>query len=163
MEQPDVLGRRIAAALVDLGIVLVVVLLVGGIFGDERAPGEPSSARFGPLDRLLIIGLAFAYYWVTETVWAQTVGKRVMRIRVERVDGSKPNAGATFMRTLLRAVDGLFFYLVGLLAILATGSRRQRLGDMVAKTRVVGADAAPPQPPARPEPPDEDVLAQIMR
>lgn len=164
MEQPDVLGRRIAAALVDLGVVLVIVLLVGGIFGNEKAAGEPDSARFGPLDRLLILVLAFAYYWVAETVWAQTIGKRVMRIRVERVDGSRATAGATFMRTLLRAVDGLLVYLVGLLAILASGSRRQRLGDMVAKTRVVAADTSPPQAPTESKPPDDDdVLAQIMR
>ena len=164
MEQTDVLGRRIAAALVDLGLVLVVLLLVGGIVADEKAAGEPDSARFGPLDRLLILTLVVGYYWVTETVWAQTIGKRVMRIRVERTDGSKATAGPILVRTLLRVVDGIFFYLVGLVAILATGERRQRLGDMAAKTRVV-ADHGPPkpkdEPPERPD--DEDVLAQIMR
>ena len=164
MEQSDVLGRRIAAALVDLGVVLVLLLLVGGIFGDEKAAGETDSARFGPLDRLLIVALVFGYYWVTETVWAQTIGKRVMRIRVERTDGSKATAGPIFVRTLLRIVDGLFFYLVGLVAILATGERRQRLGDMAAKTKVVAGEGPPAPRPDRPERPgDEDVLAQIMR
>lgn len=164
MQQPDVLGRRIAAAIIDLGIVLVILLLVGGIFGNEVGPNDPDSARFGALDRVLILILVFAYYWATEATSGQTLGKRALGIRVVRVDGSKATAGATFVRTLLRAVDGILFYLVALITVLATGQRRQRLGDMAAKTRVVSADAPPDQPDAPPPPPpDEDVIAQIMR
>ena len=162
----DVLGRRIAAALIDLGIVLVLVLLVGGIFGNEATADAPDSARFGALDRLLVIGLAFGYYWATEAVWAQTVGKRAMKIRVARLDGSKPSAGATFIRTLLRLIDGLFFYVVGLIVIFATGERRARLGDLAAKTKVVADDAPPPPPPSserRDRPEDDDILAQVLR
>ena len=163
----DVLGRRIAAGLIDLGIVLVIALLVGGIFGNEPAADAPDSARFGALDRLLVIGLVFAYYWLTETVWAQTVGKRVMKIRVASLDGSKPTAGATFVRTLLRLIDGIFFYAVGLIVIFATGERRARLGDLAAKTKVVADDAPPPPPPAsddrRDRPEDDDILAQVLR
>jgi uncharacterized RDD family membrane protein YckC len=165
MQQSDVLGRRIGAAIIDLGIALLIVLVVGGIVGNEVAADAPVSARFGALDRVLILSLVFAYYWGTETVWAQTLGKRALGIRVERVDGSKATAGATFLRTLLRAVDGLLFYLVGLIAILATGQRRQRIGDLAAKTRVVSATQPHdrPDPPSRPPPDDEDVLGQIMR
>jgi uncharacterized RDD family membrane protein YckC len=165
MEQTDVLGRRIGAAIIDIGVVLVIVLLVGGIVGNDTAPGSPDSARFGALDRLLILILAFGYYWATETLWQQTPGKRALGIHVVRTDGSKPSAGATFVRTLLRIVDSLpAFYIVGLVTIFATGSRRQRVGDLAAKTRVVAVGEQPSDPAARPErPPDEDVLAQIMR
>jgi uncharacterized RDD family membrane protein YckC len=165
MQQTDVLGRRIGAAIIDLGIVILIVLLVGGIIGNDTAAGAPDSARFGTLDRLFILLLSFGYYWVLEAGWGQTLGKRALGIKVVRADGSKPGVGATFVRTLLRAIDGLpGFYLVGLIAILATGERRQRLGDMAAKTRVVAADAPVDAPPAPPPPPsDDDVLAQIMR
>ncbi|HEV2059602.1 MAG TPA: RDD family protein [Solirubrobacteraceae bacterium] len=161
----DVTGRRIAAALIDVGIVLVIVGLVGGIFGNETAADAPASARFGALDRILAICLVFGYYWIAEAVWAQTVGKRVMKIRVVRIDGSKAAAGATFVRTLLRAIDGLFFYLVGLITIFATGERRARLGDLAAKTKVVADDASPPPPPSerRDRPEDDDILAQVLR
>lgn len=161
----DVTGRRIAAGLIDLGIVLVLVGLVGGIFGNETAADAPASASFGALDRILAIALVFGYYWITEAVWAQTVGKRVMKIRVVRTDGSEATAGAVFVRTLLRAVDGLFFYLVGLITIFATGERRARLGDLAAKTKVVAADAPPPPPPSdrRDRPEDDDTLAQVLR
>jgi len=164
MEQPDVLGRRIGAGIIDIGIVIVIVLLVGGIVGNDVSADAPASSRFGALDRTLILVLAFGYYWGTEAIWAQTLGKRALGIMVVRADGSKAGAGATFIRTLLRAVDGILFYLVGLVTILATGERRQRLGDLAAKTRVVAAGHRPDEPPAAPpRPPDEDVLAQIMR
>jgi uncharacterized RDD family membrane protein YckC len=165
MEQTDVLGRRIGAAIIDIGIVIVLVLIVGGIIGNDTAADAPDSARFGAFDRLVILGLVFGYYWVTETVWAQTLGKRALGIRVVRADGSKAGAGPVFVRTLLRIVDAFpAFYLVGFVAILATGPKRQRVGDLAAKTRVVANDARVDEPPAPPPPPsDEDVLSQIMR
>jgi uncharacterized RDD family membrane protein YckC len=164
MEGQDVIGRRIGAGFIDLAVVILLVLLVGGIVGNDVASDAPTSARFGALDRVLILALVFAYYWGTETIWAQTLGKRVLDIRVERVDGTKLTAGATFIRTLLRVVDGFGVYLVGLIVIFATGERRQRLGDLAAKTRVVSA-SAPPAGPEKPPPPpsDEDVIASVLR
>ncbi|HEX8087055.1 MAG TPA: hypothetical protein VF529_22445 [Solirubrobacteraceae bacterium] len=41
------------------------------------------------------------------------------------------------VRTLLRMLDGLFFYAVALAVVLATGQRRQRIGDLAAGTVVV--------------------------
>ena len=165
MQQTDVLGRRIGAGVIDIGIVLVIVLLVGGIVGNDTAPDAPDSARFGTLDRLLILFLAFGYYWISEALWAQTLGKRVLGIRVgarRRLEG-RASARRSCARSL-RAVDGLpAFYLVGLVAIFATGPRRQRIGDLAAKTRVVAADAPTGAAPPPPPPSDEDVLASIMR
>lgn len=44
--------------------------------------------------------------------------------------------GAVVVHNLLRIVDGIFFYLVGLIVMLAT-QRKQRVGDLAAKTVVV--------------------------
>jgi uncharacterized RDD family membrane protein YckC len=166
MQQSDVLGRRIGAALIDIGIVVVLMLLVGGIFGNDAASDAPASARYGALDRVLILCLVFGYFWGTETVWAQTIGKRVLGIRVIAVGGARATAGATLVRTILRIVDFLpVFYIVGLVVVLATGPRRQRIGDLAAKTRVVLAGDRSDEPPSAPPPPtaDEDVISQIMR
>ena len=165
MEHTDVVGRRIGAAVIDIGIIIVIVLLVGGIIGNDTAADAPDSARFGTLDRLVILALLFGYYMVTETVWNQTIGKRVLGIRVVSADGSKPTPGAILIRTVLRIVDAFpAFYLVGFISMYATGSRRQRVGDIAAKTRVVAADAPIDEPPSAPPPPsDEDVISQIMR
>jgi len=165
MEQTDVLGRRIGAGVIDLGIVIVITLLVGGIFGSDVGADAPASSRFGAADRLLILLLVFGYYFGTEAfMGGQTLGKRVLGIRVVRAAGGPAGTGAIFVRTLLRIVDGILLYLVALIAILATGPRRQRLGDMAAKTRVVASDARVDEPQAPPPPPsDEDVISQIMR
>jgi nicotinate-nucleotide--dimethylbenzimidazole phosphoribosyltransferase len=52
------------------------------------------------------------------------------------------------VRTVLRVVDGIGLYIVGLIVMLATGQRRQRLGDMAAGTIIVDASAPPAMPPA---------------
>jgi len=165
MQQSDVLGRRIGAAIIDIGIVFVLLLLLGSLIGSEVGPDAPDSTRFSDLDRLAILCLVFGYYWIPEALWGRTAGKRVLDIRVERVDGSKAGFGATFVRTLVLV---LIDWLVGLIVVLVTGERRARLGDLAAKTRVVAAHGRPgddqPKPPPPPPPPsDEDVLTQIMR
>jgi uncharacterized RDD family membrane protein YckC len=162
----DVLGRRIAAALIDIGIMFVLLALVAGIFGNDTA-GDASvedKIRGGP--SLLFLALMFAYFCVLEKQSGQTVGKRVMKLRVVGVDGGPPAIGAVLIRNLVRVVDWLpFFYLVGAITVFATGERRVRLGDVAAKTRVVAADAPPTAPPpdGGERPGDEDVLAQILR
>ncbi len=165
MQQPDVLGRRIGAAIIDIGIAFLILLVVGGLFGNDVGPDAPDSARFGALDRLLFLALVVAYFIGTETAWGQTIGKKVLALRVVAADGSAPSTRAIVVRNLVRIVDALpAFYVVGAIAFFASGQKRQRLGDMAAKTRVIASDLPPDQPAAPPPPPpDEDVIAQIMR
>jgi len=165
MPGADVIGRRAGAAIIDLGIVLAVLFLVAGIVGTDAGPDASASAQFGPLDRALFVVLTFAYFFVTEAVWAQTLGKRALGLRVVGLDGAKPTAGAVLIRNVVRGVDWLpFFYIVGTVTVFATKHKRQRLGDLAAKTRVVATDAPPDEPSPPPRPPDDEaVLAEILR
>ena len=61
------------------------------------------------------------------------------------MDGRPAGMREIALRTVLRLVDGLFFYLVGLIVMIATGERRGRLGDLVGGTMIVAADAAGPR------------------
>ncbi len=81
------------------------------------------------------------YYFALESGGGHTVGKRLLRLRVVRSDGSEAGLREVGVRTVLRVVDGLFAYLVGLAVMPATGQRRQRLGDLAAGTVVTSADA----------------------
>ena len=45
------------------------------------------------------------------------------------------------VRTVLRVIDGIALYMVGLIVMLVTGERRQRIGDLAASTIVVDASA----------------------
>ena len=50
--------------------------------------------------------------------------------------GATPGIAAAAIRTLLRLIDGLFSYAVAFVTVLVSG-KRQRLGDMAARTLVV--------------------------
>ena len=134
---PKLDNRRVLAAIIDLVVVgagWAVIMAAAGVLG------EPASGIGGGL---LVVGLGWAlyYYFACESGGGQTLGKRVMKIRVVGLDGRPAGMREIALRTVLRLIDGLFFYLVGLIVMIATGERRGRLGDLVGATMIVAADA----------------------
>lgn len=130
------LGSRAAALMLDLLIQgAVALLLILLLASQSHRIGQ--SLTFGLILTLVFI-LYFGYYIVLEGIGAgQTVGKRVVGLRVVGTDGSHCGWGRSILRNLLRVVDWLpMFYAVGIVTILTTRERR-RLGDFVAGTLVV--------------------------
>ncbi len=86
------------------------------------------------------------YAIATEWLWrGQTLGKRLLRLRVVDARGLRLTFAQVVLRNVLRFVDALpLFYLVGGCAALIS-ARGQRLGDLAADTLVVWepAEAAP--------------------
>jgi len=82
--------------------------------------------------------ISIGYGILTEWFWrGQTVGKRVLRLRVMDEQGLRLQPSQIVVRNMLRAVDMLpLFYLVGGVVCLAS-RRAQRLGDIAANTIVV--------------------------
>jgi uncharacterized RDD family membrane protein YckC len=80
--------------------------------------------------------ISLAYYVSCETVLGGTLGKLALGLRVVDGEGDPITWGATVVRNLLRIVDGLFFYLIGAIAVWSSPTR-QRLGDRAAHTYVV--------------------------
>jgi uncharacterized RDD family membrane protein YckC len=132
-----VTGRRVLATLVD-GVVLgFVFALMSMLFGSSSAQGGQVSGSLEGFSALVYFVVVFAYYIVMEGYLGQTVGKMLLGIKVVReANGEVPGVRASAIRTVLRLVDGLFFYLVAFISVLVTG-KNQRLGDMVAHTLVV--------------------------
>lgn len=125
-----VLGARIGAFLVDYVLSLVVAVALGVGFAVLL------QSRGGVF---LGVGLGFvAYFIVPEGLYGQTPGKRLLGVMVVLEDGSPCTMGASFLRNLLRLVDGILNYVVGLVVILLS-DRRQRVGDHVAQIVVVRA------------------------
>ena len=141
MEDPtDVLGRRIGAGLIDLLVVFVLFLVVGLAFGEGEASGGNVSMNLEGVSLIVFFVLLLLYYGLAEATTGQTIGKRVMGIRVvSATDGGAAGPGQVALRTILRLIDGLFFYLIAVIAIAATGKRRARLGDLAGRTAVVRA------------------------
>lgn len=122
---------RALAWLIDLGVRLAVLMVVGMIFG-----------LMGGFGQGLSMVVMFLLYWVypiaLEALWnGQTVGKRALGLRVVSADGAPVGWWPAITRNLLRTVDMLpFGYAMGLIASLFDAHGR-RLGDMVARTVVV--------------------------
>jgi len=69
--------------------------------------------------------------------YGYTLGKRLLRLRVEMDDGRPCILKTIVVRNILRIIDIMpIFYIVGLLFILVTMDRK-RIGDIIAQTVVV--------------------------
>lgn len=126
-------GERILAYIIDSLILVFYIIIAVVIF---TAADLDMDSYF-----LLImtIGLPiFLYHLLWEMFWnGQSPGKAVMKLRVVKVDGSKPAFSSYLLRWLLRIIDlSITSGAVALITILFNG-RGQRLGDIAATTTVI--------------------------
>lgn len=128
------IGYRFVAQLID-GIILFIIYYVVGsaLFGAPTwsvyGAGAASLAALNSL-----IGLYFVFL---EGAAGATVGKMALKMKVVKEDGGPRGLRAPLSRNMLRIVDALpFLYIIGMILI-ARSSKKQRLGDRVARTMVV--------------------------
>jgi len=133
------LGDRFIALLLDTVVVAfawalidVWVLTKWGIFGGGELRITAASLLVGGGLNLLI---AFLYVWILEATLGSTVGKAIVGIGVVNNSGRSAMA-ASAIRNLLRLVDGLGFYLIGML-VASCSKFRRRIGDFCAGTYVI--------------------------
>ena len=124
------LGDRVIAVILDM-------LLVGAVFA---IAGMWLALRWGGLTEsgfslegkpalatMAVTALAaFLYYWLCEGLFGATLGKGIIGIVVRQAGGSRCSLSASLVRNLLRIVDGLAVYLVGLLIAIFSKSRQDR-------------------------------------
>lgn len=144
---PQFDNRRVLAGLIDLVVVAVVAVVVMFAAGVVGGAGTELTLTL----RVVVLAWALFYYFALESGSGQTLGKRIMGLRVLSADGQPAGMRAIGVRTLLRVIDGIGLYVVGLIAMIATGQRRQRLGDLAGGTIVTSADWQP-QSGSRPAP-----------
>lgn len=136
------LGSRVMAYLVDvllLFAIALVVYFVASFFVPEVINDLLGLSRtvMTVLVAVLASGL-WAFWTIFEVVWnGQSPGKRLVRIRVVKSDGSPTTFFTSAVRNLLRIVDFLpTCYPVGLITMLIDKKHR-RLGDLLAGTVLV--------------------------
>ena len=128
------LGSRIGAFLLDGIFITVFYLLllffVGAI--DLLPYNEVVTFVLGPLFTTV---LCFFFWEMLSR--GQTGGKKLLRLRVIRLDGRDPTPADFLVRAVFLIPDVIFT--LGMLAILltVTGRRNQRLGDLIAGTVVI--------------------------
>ena len=145
------LGSRLLAALIDLTICVVALLVVvlAAVALDNRSSNElakeiankpsPSTAWAAAVITIMQFVILWGYYVLFEGLNdGQTPGKRFLRLRAVRDGGYSIGFSASAVRNLLRIVDlqPVFTYLIGIASV-AVSKSGKRLGDMVAGTIVV--------------------------
>ena len=139
----NLLGKRMLAGIIDLIVIIVIGAIMTALFGDfgsdnGNGDGNGFNASLTGLPFVVFVLLSFGYYFLLESASGQTLGKMALGIKVVSVTGERASPGSIAIRTILRIIDGFFFYLVAVL-IIALSGRHQRLGDMAANTVVVSA------------------------
>lgn len=137
--------ERIGAALLDFVIMFGYIMLISFIFSMVAQVAYSSGYGRGSTAYVVVMIILFLpvmfYSLVFETFMnGQSIGKRVLRIKVMRLDGRQPSFGNYIMRWVLRIID-IFLALPvpGLIAIItiAINGKGQRLGDLAAGTMVI--------------------------
>ena len=124
-------GERIAAQLLDYVIMYSYFFVISSISG-----------LFNLSDRgvftVIFLIPVFFYSVLSETfMQGQSFGKKALKIKVVKIDGSQATIGSYIVRWLFRIIDVNIF--TGLIAIITVAVNRkgQRIGDIVAKTSVI--------------------------
>ena len=128
------IGERMLAYLIDLVIqiayfVIVVFILLGDIF---KNPDLSSSIA------LLLISLPVMFYSLVceSTMEGQTFGKKLLKIKVVKIDGYQAGFFDYFVRWIFAIVDIQMGFIPGVIAMVST-KHTQRLGDLAAGTAVI--------------------------
>lgn len=129
-QTPASIGERMAAQLIDWVAMLAYFFLMRYFFD--------MAGLYSTSLTLLFIILPILFYSLLCEVFnnGQSLGKRIMKIRVVMKDGSTPTLGSYLLRWLLWTVDGPTLSFLGVLVILIN-RHNQRLGDLAAGTMVV--------------------------
>lgn len=137
MNKPVGVARRFFAFAVDEMLFFVPISFVIGAYLATVDDGQEVSTALVVLSVIVVAILLLLYFSVLEAYTGKTIGKRMLNIRVVKVDGSPMDMKSALIRNAMRIVAISFNSgLVGAIAIWISPNN-QRLGDMAAKTLVI--------------------------
>ena len=151
--------KRLFAYIIDLFILLIYLVIMKNLYygGFDNVSHDVLQSRIG-IDILTISLPMLLYSLVSELLMhGQTIGKKIMKIRVISLEGGEPTLGQYLIRWMFRAWEWpflfgyvmfstgtLFAYIIttgffGIIVVIIIGvsKKSQRLGDLAANTAVV--------------------------
>jgi uncharacterized RDD family membrane protein YckC len=133
-------GDRIIGQILDMLVQLAYIISVSYLldytgFSDNLDFKDSWSTR---AVYIMIFSPVIIYSLLQESLWeGRTIGKKIMKIKVIKIDGYQAGFGDYLIRWLFRTVDVLIGSgIIGLIFI-ATSKKSQRLGDIAAGTAVI--------------------------
>jgi len=131
------IGPRLAAQIIDAIILSIIFFIIGfGMSGSFTFSFE-NEAAYSIIALNALID--FLYFIVLEGTSGATLGKRLVKMKVVRENGSPCGIRPSFVRNILRIIDELpVLYIIGMILI-SRSDKKRRLGDRVGKTVVIKA------------------------
>ena len=152
--------KRLLAYFIDFGILVLFLFSMKYVLYNEFILDFEESAGFD----ILIISLPMLLYSLLTELWfnGQTLGKKIMSIRVISLEGGEPTFGQFLLRWITKFFEWpfLFGYIafsttslisytfitglfgIAVVIIISVSNKNQRLGDMIAGTVVVNTKSA---------------------
>ena len=134
--EPKLLKRTLAT-IIDYGLYLIFfswLVITYGVPNDEGGYTLSNDPKGWWIFVVWII-----YFPIIESIRGQTLGKLILGLRVVTKNGNPISFGQAFKRHLLDMIDFFFFGVVAFITIKNTPDH-QRVGDLWAKTIVIGGD-----------------------
>lgn len=133
-------GERILASMIDLIIILAYAYIISLII---NALGV-ESYNMDRWSYIAIMGLFFLpimVYTISSELFfsGQTLGKKVLKIQVVKIDGYSASFSDFFIRWMFRIIDIWLFFsmpIIGLITVI-TSKNSQRFGGMASGTAVI--------------------------
>lgn len=130
-------GARMVAFAIDYGIIICYFILMITLMTQARVLDGLDEWAFMGVYSVVSLPAIF-YPLITETFMeGQTVGKRALKLKVVKIDGTRATFYQYFIRWISNTVD-VFISMgaIGLSSIILT-KRSQRIGDIAAETTVI--------------------------
>ena len=126
-------GERLLAFIIDMAVKIGYMLMLNWTFGTFDNMDQWSQIA---INTVLSFPVMFYTLGLESLLEGQTIGKRVMKIRVVKIDGYQASFSDYVVRWFFRIVD---VYIFGLgFFVMLFNKKTQRLGDMAAGTAVIG-------------------------
>jgi uncharacterized RDD family membrane protein YckC len=133
--QPKIL-RRGLAMIIDYGLYVIFFAWFVMTFGK---PNDDDGYTANGIETLIIPLVWLLYFPIVESINGQTLGKRIIGLKVVTKTGSEISLVESIKRRLLDVID-LFFYGIVAAIVVKNTPDHQRIGDLWAKTIVVGGE-----------------------
>jgi uncharacterized RDD family membrane protein YckC len=128
------IGRRMGAALIDFSVLTITGLIFGAFWGERDYSDSDLSFKLTGAPAFFWFLTCFLLMTLPEGINGNTLGQRVLKIKVVQKETFRPSLGSSIVRHLFDFID--YFLLIGII-IAASNEKRQRIGDLVAGTIVI--------------------------